>query len=74
MVRNVSQMADDRAGAARDDLPDLADYRRRAKAWLAGNLSARESPACEHEIDYVTPEVMAGSHLTDDHGVVMIGK
>lgn len=48
-------------GAVSGGLPGLADYRRQARAWLAGNLPARESPACEHEIDYFTPEVMAAN-------------
>lgn len=61
MVRNVSQMADDRAGAAWDDLPDLADYRRQARAWPAGHLEARDGPAREYGIDHFTPEVMAAN-------------
>jgi alkylation response protein AidB-like acyl-CoA dehydrogenase len=40
-------------------LPDLDAYRRRAAAWLAANLPARDGPPQRHEIDYYTPEVMA---------------
>jgi alkylation response protein AidB-like acyl-CoA dehydrogenase len=37
----------------------LAEYRRRARSWLARNLQRRDGPHDDHGVDYYTPEVMA---------------
>jgi alkylation response protein AidB-like acyl-CoA dehydrogenase len=54
-------MVDSEAPAVPADRPGLADYRRQARAWLAGNLETRDGPAREYEIDHFTPEVVAAN-------------
>jgi len=47
--------------AATTDMPDVAEYRAQARAWLAENLERRVGPRQRYEIDHYTPEVMAAN-------------
>jgi len=44
-----------------DTNPDVAEYRERARTWLADNMPRREGPQRRREVSYYTPEVMAAN-------------